>query len=192
MEAALRLHITAAVTDIALRATSRPTWRARPDSSNTIVFFLSRSECLGRVPRGVMALLPVGNRHVHPLGLLTRLRSIDGTGGGLATVIEVPWRTDQPLPDGLEEKVVTHAREVGALGPEHRVLDATVLQANPAYVVFRPNGSAAIETITGWLRSLGIDVVGRFGRWEYSSMAQALRDGHELASALELTSPTAD
>jgi len=106
---------------------------------------------------------------------------------GWPLLAEVPWRTDEPLPAALEEQVVAQARAVGALGPEHRVLDVTVLQANPAYVVFRPDSSMIIEAIVSWLRSHGIDPVGRFGRWEYSSMAQVLRDGHSLASSLDVT-----
>jgi protoporphyrinogen oxidase len=110
---------------------------------------------------------------------------------GWPLLAEVPWRTDEPLPDGFAQTIVKQAREVGALTPGHEVLDATVVEANPAYVVFHPGGSDAIETIISWLRSHGIDPVGRFGRWEYSSMAQALRDGHELASALAMTVATA-
>ncbi len=111
---------------------------------------------------------------------------------GWPLLAEVPWRMDEPLPVGVEERIVAQARQVGALGPEHRVLDAVLLEAKPAYVVFRPGGSTAVETVIGWLRSCGIEPVGRFGRWEYSSMAQVLRDGHALASSLATTSVAAD
>jgi len=80
---------------------------------------------------------------------------------------------------------------VGALGPEHRVLDVTLLEANPAYVVFRPDDSAVVDNIIAWLQLRGIDPVGRFGRWEYSSMAQVLRDGYSAASALRTSDPLA-
>jgi protoporphyrinogen oxidase len=103
---------------------------------------------------------------------------------GWPLLAEVPWRCDTPVPADVAERAVCDARRVGALGPNDNVLDATVLEADPAYVVFDSNRASAVEVIRSWLQSVGIEVVGRYGRWEYSSMAQVLRDGYSLGKAL--------
>jgi protoporphyrinogen oxidase len=107
---------------------------------------------------------------------------------GWPLLVEIPWCVDEPIPDDLVERALLNARQVGALTHEHEVIDATVLEANPAYVVFNHATASAVELITAWLRSQGIDTVGRFGRWEYSSMAQVLRDGYQLGESLVTSS----
>jgi hypothetical protein len=107
---------------------------------------------------------------------------------GWPLLVEIPWRAGEPVPPGIAARAVRDARRVGALGPDDEVLDATLLEADPAYVVFTLDCAAAVGTVVAWLRSVGIEPVGRYGRWEYSSMAQVLRDGYALGAEL-LASP---
>jgi protoporphyrinogen oxidase len=107
---------------------------------------------------------------------------------GWPLLAEIPWRAGEPVPPGIVAQAVRDARRVGALGPDDEVLDATLLEADPAYVVFSLDCAAAVGRVVSWLRSVGIEPVGRYGRWEYSSMAQVLRDGYALGAEL-LASP---
>ena len=50
-----------------------------------------------------------------------------------------------------------------------------------AYVLFDHAHAAARQTVLDWLGSLGVQVAGRYGRWEYSSMEDALLSGREAA-----------
>jgi protoporphyrinogen oxidase len=103
---------------------------------------------------------------------------------GWPLLAEVPWRLDELVPAGLAHCVEAQARAVGALMPEHEVLDATLIEADPAYVVFKHGTEQAVRTVSAWLRSVGIEPLGRYGRWEYSSMAQVMHDGFVLGATL--------
>ena len=50
-----------------------------------------------------------------------------------------------------------------------------------AYVLFDHGHAAARATVLDWLSARGIQVAGRYGRWEYSSMEDALLSGREAA-----------
>lgn len=52
---------------------------------------------------------------------------------------------------------------------------------DPAYVVFTIEGQHAAEEIKAFLRQNQVEPLGRYGRWEYSSMAQVIRDGRTWA-----------
>lgn len=103
---------------------------------------------------------------------------------GWPLLAEVPWPGHTPVPDDLATRVECDARRAGVLGPEHHVLGAEVLLADPAYVVFTHGTGERVARIRQWLGAQGIETVGRYGRWEYSSMAQVLRDGFALGDAL--------
>jgi protoporphyrinogen oxidase len=53
-----------------------------------------------------------------------------------------------------------------------------------AYVLYDADYGPARETIAGWLTARGIHTAGRYGRWEYSSMEDALLGGRECAGAV--------
>jgi hypothetical protein len=48
---------------------------------------------------------------------------------------------------------------------------------DPAYVVFTVDNQPIIEQARDFLKNSGVTSLGRYGRWEYSSMAQVMRDG---------------
>ena len=80
---------------------------------------------------------------------------------------------------------------VAAIPPDCRIIGQHVLPTEPAYVVFTPESRAIADEAMGFLRRHDIEPLGRYGRWEYSSMAQVLRDGLELAESLRSGSTTA-
>jgi protoporphyrinogen oxidase len=53
-----------------------------------------------------------------------------------------------------------------------------------AYVLFDHQHAAARETVSGFLAAHGVLLAGRYGRWEYSSMEDALLSGREAARKL--------
>jgi protoporphyrinogen oxidase len=55
---------------------------------------------------------------------------------------------------------------------------------DPAYVVFTAESQRAVEEITAYLREHDVEPLGRYGRWEYSSMGQVIRDGRRWAREL--------
>jgi UDP-galactopyranose mutase len=54
----------------------------------------------------------------------------------------------------------------------------------PAYVIYDLAHGAAVDTIVGWLRSVGIEPAGRFGEWQYFNMDHAMRSGRVAAESV--------
>ncbi|PZR66710.1 MAG: hypothetical protein DLM63_08275 [Solirubrobacterales bacterium] len=61
---------------------------------------------------------------------------------------------------------------------------ANVMAIEPAYVVFSLGTQPMIAEAQRFLREWGVEPLGRYGRWEYSSMGQVMRDALNWASDL--------
>lgn len=98
---------------------------------------------------------------------------------GWSLMAEVTQPSEMPPVDAqaLIQLAVRDARTVGALGEIHIVEVSHVQLIDPAYVVFSEQNQLVMQQARDWLRSQGICPLGRYGRWEYSSMAQCMRDG---------------
>jgi len=107
---------------------------------------------------------------------------------GYGLLVEITQRAeDAMLPsEVLLDQIEADLRRRGDLPADDRVLARDLVVAEPAYVVFTRESQLAVAEAQSWLASQGIAVVGRYGRWEYSSMGQVMRDGRALA--LELLS----
>ena len=60
-----------------------------------------------------------------------------------------------------------------------------------AYVLFDRNHAAARQTVLDHFAAHGVQVAGRYGRWEYSSMEDALLTGRDAARAVLAAAPGA-
>jgi protoporphyrinogen oxidase len=98
---------------------------------------------------------------------------------GWGVLAEIPVRAEAPRPPDAE--VLAAARRdvvrAGVLSPGCQVVDARLMTADPAYVVFVPGAARAARRCRDWLARGGIAALGRYGRWEYSSMAQCMAQG---------------
>ncbi len=118
--------------------------------------------------------------------------SAPADGWGLMAEITEP--AEHPI--GTANDMLSKCREglsrVGALPADCEIVDEHLILADPAYVVFTPENQGVVAEARAFLRSEGIHTVGRYGRWEYSSMAQVMRDGiavgREIASQLQSNS----
>lgn len=104
-----------------------------------------------------------------------RMAPADGWG----LMAEVTERAEEPLGDlqGRVRRCINDARRVGALRDEDEVVDARARVIDPAYVAFTLTTPPVIARARARLRSHAVTLLGRHGRWEYSSMAQVMRDG---------------
>jgi hypothetical protein len=59
-----------------------------------------------------------------------------------------------------------------------------LLEIDPAYVVFSVDEKGVAEQAQAFLMAHGVIPVGRYGRWEYSSMGQVMRDGFLLGETI--------
>jgi len=102
---------------------------------------------------------------------------------GWAMLAEVTERSESPRRPDVElvQQVCADIEAVGVLNSACRVVHSEVIIADPAYVVFTPDNRAIMERARTFLEDVGIVPLGRYGRWEYSSMGQVMRDGFSWA-----------
>jgi len=104
-------------------------------------------------------------------------------GWGVMAEITHPAEAPRPSPAEILASARDGLRQVGALPAGCEIVDEHLIVADPAYVVFTPESQEVVRRCRAFLEAAGISVVGRYGRWEYSSMAQAIGDATAWAEA---------
>ncbi|MEO7310671.1 MAG: NAD(P)-binding protein [Chitinophagaceae bacterium] len=97
-------------------------------------------------------------------------------GWGLLIEISCP-RNDTVDETAMITVAVKQAKELNVIKEEDSILSIHHWYADPAYVIFTHETQAITEECHAWLAKYGITSSGRYGRWEYSSMYQNIRDG---------------
>jgi hypothetical protein len=105
-------------------------------------------------------------------------------GWGLMAEIVEPAEWPAREPGSIEAMVRSDLARVGAIPTDCEIVGIDVRTIETAYVVFTLECQAVVERAATHLRTRGVFPLGRYGRWEYSSMAQVIRDGYALASSL--------
>jgi protoporphyrinogen oxidase len=119
------------------------------------------------------------------LVFMTELDPLTAPPEGWGVMAEITHPAEAPRPSA--EQVLASARDglrrVNALPAGCEIVAEHLLVADPAYVVFTPDSQDVVRRCREFLDSAGISTVGRYGRWEYSSMAQVMADGAAWAEA---------
>ncbi|VAW61500.1 hypothetical protein MNBD_GAMMA11-2530 [hydrothermal vent metagenome] len=105
---------------------------------------------------------------------------------GWGLLVELTHRAEDSIIDESEltERVVQDIMKVGILSDADEILEINIMTADPAYVVFNKDTQAIIEKAQNYLEKNSIHTLGRYGRWEYSSMSQVITDGYALGKKL--------
>ena len=80
----------------------------------------------------------------------------------------------------------------GLLRRDDRIVAEQVMVVDPAYVIFDEHRRQVLPGMLDWLRQRRIQSVGRYGRWEYGSMEDALHQGMQIAAELAADVATGD
>lgn len=98
---------------------------------------------------------------------------------GWGLLVEITEPAENPLSNAQEifARVRKDVESIGILSSDCEIIDEHLIVVNPAYVVFTLENQSIIEQARGFLRNHGIEPLGRYGRWEYSSMAQVMKAG---------------
>jgi protoporphyrinogen oxidase len=81
----------------------------------------------------------------------------------------------------VERQAVDALLDLGFVRERADVLFAETRVIPNAYVIYDDRYGAAKQEIVSWLEARDVLVAGRYGRWEYSSMEDALLAGRECA-----------
>jgi len=89
---------------------------------------------------------------------------------------------DRPAPSPDPELEALRATPLWAGGG--RIEESGVMNIEHGYVVYDERRRRLVPRALAWLADQGIDCVGRYGRWEYAAMEDALRQGREAAAGM--------
>ncbi|RYE87454.1 MAG: hypothetical protein EOO75_14460 [Myxococcales bacterium] len=103
--------------------------------------------------------------------------------GGGSLYVELADRRPDASPDAVP-RVIALLVEMGLIGHPDEVAFVRERHLPYAYVLFDHAHAAAVACIEAFLGACGIESTGRYGRWTYSSMEDALLDGRAAARSL--------
>lgn len=110
-------------------------------------------------------------------------------GWGLMAELTEPQEMPLRSPDEIVSAAAADVRRARALPAGCEVIEARAWVSDPAYIVQTAGLEDFLKQVNDFLKRHDVHTLGRYGRWEYSSMGQVMRDG--LALGQELARPVA-
>jgi protoporphyrinogen oxidase len=108
--------------------------------------------------------------------------SLTPPGTGLVSVETTIWGNIKP--ENLLEKILIDLQKAGILPKKTKIIMEKCLILNPAYVLYDKFRKENLGLLLGFLQKNGIYSIGRYGRWEYSAMEDAIYQGKEIAEKI--------
>lgn len=123
------------------------------------------------------------------VGFPTNFSPALGRPGCSSMYVEISHR---PSEHQSEEELIERARagmeRAGIIRPDDEMVVADVKDLHYAYVYFDRHRAKAVPAILAELERRGIYSIGRYGRWEHTSMEDAIGQGKRLAEQLRTRS----
>jgi protoporphyrinogen oxidase len=108
-----------------------------------------------------------------------------GPAGCSSMYVEISHRpTERQSTEQLVEQVRAGMERAGIVRPDDELVTADVKDLQYAYVYFDRHRARAVPEILAEFERRGIHSVGRYGRWEHTSMEDAIGQGKQLAERL--------
>ncbi len=108
-----------------------------------------------------------------------------GRAGCSSMYVEMSHRpTEHQSTEQLIDRARSGMEQAGILRPEDKIVVADVKDLHYAYVYFDRHRARALPAILAELERRGIYSIGRYGRWEHTSMEDAISQGKQLAERL--------
>lgn len=84
-------------------------------------------------------------------------------------------------PTRFVEPVLRGLRTAGIISERDEILFVEPNVLDPAYVLFDDHYERSRQTVLDWLEQTPVITVGRYGRWQYNAMEDALQEGRQAA-----------
>jgi protoporphyrinogen oxidase len=114
-----------------------------------------------------------------------------GRPGCSSVYVEVPHQPNQTVPRATLLRQVRDGMErAGILSRHDEIVVADVRDIRYAYVLFDKHRARVLPGLLSELERRGIYSIGRYGRWEHTSMEDAISQGKKLAERFQAAQPT--
>lgn len=123
------------------------------------------------------------------VGFPTNFSPTLGRPGCSSMYVEISHRpTEKQSVEELIEVARTGMERAGIIRPEDEMVVADVKDLQYAYVYFDQHRAKAVPEILAELERRGVYSIGRYGKWEHTSMEDAIGQGKQLAAHLRAQS----
>ena len=106
-------------------------------------------------------------------------------GFGLLVEVPIPSTNTHEMNCMLFNKANLALEDVDVLKSGDKVVDINAWIVDPAYVIFTKETPSIVWHCKEYLAQFGITPLGRYGSWEYSSMAENIEDGFNYAKSIK-------
>jgi protoporphyrinogen oxidase len=128
---------------------------------------------------------PEGEYPFYRAGFPMNFSPASGRPGCSSLYVEISHRPDAVTPPSeLIKQVRAGLERAGIFRPSDEIVVADVKDIRYAYVLFDKHRARALPAVLAELGSRGIHSIGRYGRWEHTSMEDAIAQGRQLAEQL--------
>ncbi|MBN2499073.1 MAG: FAD-dependent oxidoreductase [Deltaproteobacteria bacterium] len=118
---------------------------------------------------------------IYRFGISSNFTLSAAPAGAAAVYTEWAYRGKRPDPAAMRRKVLADMKSIGLIRSRADVLAECPLDLEHAYAIYDRHRGPAVARIRRHLEKRGVYPIGRYGRWEYSSMEDAIMQGLELA-----------
>jgi len=124
----------------------------------------------------------------HRIGFYSNFMRLPAGKNALYLEITLPGPVSEAMKEDVKYYSSRATAEFRGLPPfrdaEHTIEVVETMVLDHGYVLYNRPRKEHLPRIMAWLREQGIEPLGRYGRWEYSTMEDALRQGREAAEMM--------
>ena len=132
--------------------------------------------------------LPEKKFTAYRFGIYSNFSAGMAPAGMSSCYVEIAYRKEWEVrKEDLLNKATADLIRAGLIPKRQDILVKNVLDLEYAYVIYDKNYSASRRTILEFLLKNDIQSIGRYGRWEYSGMEEALTQGKEAVDSIQET-----
>ncbi len=95
---------------------------------------------------------------------------------------EVSYSNSKPLNKSIvTKKIIDDLIKIGILRSKSRIIARDVIDIKYGYAIYDKNHKDSVKVIIDYLRKYDVHVIGRYGKWSYMTMEDAILDGKKVS-----------
>jgi len=117
---------------------------------------------------------------------MTEFDPYNAPSEGWGLLAEITWPRGKPGPrkEILTQEIIAALKKISLLDEQSEVIGKYLWVNDPAYVIFTFQTQRIINNCLEFLEKNRITSLGRYGKWEYSSMHQNIKAGFDWAKKI--------
>jgi protoporphyrinogen oxidase len=126
--------------------------------------------------------VPEAKYPFYRIGFSSEVSGANAPSGCASVFAEVSFKGRPP--EGINEKIIKGLMDMEIIKSKKDIVVKYPMVIKDAYVIYNKERERILPKITAMLEKQGIYLAGRWGRWEYSSMEDAVLEGFESADKI--------